>query len=217
MSGNKETKMFKIVIRIFLLIIFAQFSLTAQNKRLELQKQRVKASADTTFKRLIFPSHDSILHVNLGTIEIIRPYQFKNKRQEKKYGQLEIDVLKTYPLALIVSSELNLVNSELDSIYTDKSSKKTYLKWYQKYVYKTYIDSLKTLNATQGRLLLKLIHRETGETPYNLIKSYRGGFNALLWESLGFMAGANLNSTYDPEENKMIEHVIQRFRAGEYN
>ena len=217
MSGNKETKMFKIVIRIFLLIIFAQFSLSAQNKRLELQKQRVKASADTTFKRLIFPSHDIILHVNLGTIEIIRPYQFKNKRQEKKYEQLEIDVIKTYPLALIVSSELNLVNAELDSIYTDKSSKKTYLKWYQKYVYKTYIDSLRSLNLQQGRLLLKLIYRETGKSPYELIKSYRGRLNAIFWLSLSYLAGANLNSTYEPENDAMIEHVIRRYKAGEFN
>ena len=64
----------------------------------------------------------------MDLISISLVLSFKNKRQEKKYGQLEIDVLKTYPLALIVSSELNLVNSELDSIYTDKSSKKTYLK-----------------------------------------------------------------------------------------
>lgn len=76
---------------------------------------------------------------------------------------------------MIVGSELKLVNSELDSVYTDKSKRKTYIKWYQDYVYRTYIDSLKKLNLQQGRLLLKLIHRETGKSPYELIKSYRGG------------------------------------------
>lgn len=198
-------------------LFFAPVLSNAQNKRLELQKLREAARKDTTFKGFIFPPHDSILHVNLSTIEIIRPYQFKNSKEEKKYNQLETDVLKTYPLALIVGSELNLVNAELDSIYTNKSKRKTYIKWYQDYVYRTYIDSLKTLNARQGRLLLKLIHRETGKSPFALIKSYRGGLNALFWQSAAFMFGANLNSDYDPQDDAMIEHIIRRYKAGELN
>ena len=207
--------MIKFTSAIFVLIIFVQLSLSAQNKRSELQKQRETAGTDTTFKGFIFPSHDSIFHFNLREIEIISPYKFKNKRQEKKYNQLEQDVLKTYPLALIVGSELKLVNSELDSVYTDKSKRKTYIKWYQDYVYKTYIDSLKKLNLEQGRLLLKLIHRETGKTPYELIKSYRGGLNAIFWQSAAFLFGANLNSSYDPEDDAMIEHIIRRYKAGQ--
>jgi len=207
--------MIKITSTIFVLIFIAQFSLLAQNNRLKSQNKREAASADTTFKGFIFPSHDSVFHVNMKEIVIILPYKFKNKRQEKKYNQLEVDVLKTYPLALIVGSEVNLVNSELDSVYTDKSKRKTYIKWYQNYVYKTYIDSLKKLNLQQGRLLLKLIHRETGKSPYELIKSYRGGLNAIFWQSAAFMFGANLNSSYDPEDDAMIEHIIQRYKAGQ--
>lgn len=209
--------MIKIISQIFLLITIVQFSLSAQNNRLEHQKGRETAKTDTTFNGFVFPSHDSILHINLGTIEIIRPYQFKNKRQEKKYNQLEVDVLKAYPLALIVGSELNLVNAKLASINTDKSKRRIYIRWYQHYVYKTYIDSLKTLNAQQGRLLLKLIYRETGMTPYELIKSYRGGLNAIFWQSAALMFGANLNSSYDPEEDEMTEHIIRRYRSGEFN
>ncbi len=209
--------MIKAVIPVFLFIFFAQFALNAQNKRTESQRERGSAKADTTFQGFVFPSHDSILHINLHEIEIIPPYQFRNKRQEKKYNQLEVDVLKTYPFARIVSSELNLVNAELDSVYNNKSKRKTYIKWYQDYVYKTYIDSLKTLNAQQGRLLLKLIHRETGKSPYELIKAYRGGLNAIFWQSAAFMFGANLNSDYKPEDEAMIEHIIRRYKAGEFN
>jgi len=209
--------MIKVLIPVFLFLFFAQFTLNAQNNRIKLEKQRETAKVDTSFNGFNFPSHDSILHFNLLEIEIISPYKFKNKRQEKKYTQLETDVLKTYPLALIVSSELKLVNSELDSIYTDKARRKTYIKWYQDYVYKTYIDSLKSLNTQQGRLLLKLIHRETGKTPYELIKSYRGGLNAIFWQSAAFMFGANLKSDYNPEDEAMIEHIIRRYKAGEFN
>ena len=207
----------KKIIPAFLLFVFTiQFSLLAQTKRNNPPKNKEVAKADSTFKGFKFPSHDSIFHFNLHEIEIIPPFKFKNKRQEKKYNQLEIDILKTYPFALIVGSELKLVNSELDSVYTDKSKRKTYIKWYQDYVYKTYIDSLKRLNIQQGRLLLKLIHRETGKTPYELIKSYRGGFNAFFWQSAAFMFGANLNSSYNPEDDAMIEHIIRRYKSGEF-
>jgi len=209
--------MIRVSASIFLLLIFFQFSVYTQNKQPGLQKQRGSAKTDSLFKGFVFPSHDSILHFTLKEIEIIPPFKFKNKRQVKKYNQLEEDVLKTYPFALIVSSEVKLVNSELDSVYTDKSKRKTYIKWYQDYVYRTYIDSLKKLNLQQGRLLLKLIHRETGKTPYELIKSYRGGWNAFFWQSAAFMFGANLNSSYDPEADKMIEHIIRRYKTGEFN
>jgi hypothetical protein len=209
--------MIKIISTFLLFIFITQVSVIAQHNRSESQIIHRKAkSADTTFNGFKFPPHDTILHFNLHEIEIIPPYKFKNKRQEKKYNQLELDVLKTYPLALIVGSELKLVNYELDSVYTNKSERKKYIKWYQDYVYKTYIDSLKKLNLHQGRLLLKLIDRETGKTPYELIKSYRGVFNAVFWQSAAFLFGANLNSSYDVEDDAMIEHIIRRYKAGEF-
>jgi len=209
--------MVKVISSIIILFFLGNFSLNAQNKRVELQKKREAEAAARGFKGFIFPMKDSVFHVNLDEIEIIRHYPFKNKREEKKYSQLQLDVLKVYPLAMVVSSELKLVNAEIDSIYNDKSKKKAYLKWYQSYVYNTYIDTLKTLDIRQGRLLLKLIDRETGKTPYDLIKTYRGGFNAILWQSAAFMFGANLKSTFDPEDDAMIEHIIKRYKAGDFN
>lgn len=200
---------------LLLLIIGLNLNGICQNDRLKLQSKREVVKIDTSFWALKFPSHDSLWHITMNTIEIVEPYRFKNKREERRYSQLEIDVAKAYPLALIVGSELKLVNSELDSIYTDKAGRKKYLKWYQDYVYRTYIDSLKSLSLQQGKLLLKLIHRETGKTPYDLIKSYRGGLNALFWQTSAFLFGANLNSSYDPVDDAMIEHIIRRIKAGD--
>ncbi len=209
--------MIKTTFLIVLNIMTWNFPIYAQIRNQETQIDLKAAKAEGTFKGFVFPSHDSILHVNLGIIEMIGPFPFKSNKEKKKYSQLEVDLMKTYPLALFVSSELKIVNTEFESNSTDQAKRKVYIKWYQKYIYKTYIDSLKTLNSHQGRLLLKLIHRETGKTPYELIKSYRGGFNALVWQSLAFMAGANLNSNYDPNENIMIEHIIRRYKSGEFN
>lgn len=208
------------MIKYFIVLILFGFVLKipvkGQTNRLELQKNREPLIKDTLS---LEPVHigDSIIHINLRPFEIVRPYLLKNKREEKKYNQLVIDVKRTYPLSLIVGSELKLVNSELDSLYKDQKSRKTYIKWYQDYVYKTYIDSVKSLNIRQGKLLLKLICRETGKSSYELIKEYRGGLNAFFWQSMAFMLGANLKSEYDPIEDAMVENIILRYKSGEFN
>ncbi len=208
------------MIRFLVLFVVLSFSLSnllsAQTNRIDLQKSREPVKPDTSLMGFEHPA-DSLIHINLKTVEIVRPFIFKNKRQEKKYDQLLVDVRKTYPLSLIVSSELNLVNAELDSIYKDKKSRKNYLKWYQDYVYKTYIDSVKSLNVRQGKLLLKMIYRETGKSPYELIKEYRGGLNAFFWQSMAFLLGANLKSEYDPVEDAMVENIILRIKSGEFD
>lgn len=162
-------------------------------------------------------SEDSLIHINLLEVEVIQPYIFKNAREERKYDRLVEDVIKTYPLSLIVGSELTRVNLELKDVYTDKKRRKTYIKWYEGYIYDTYIDSLKTLNVRQGRLLLKLIDRETGQSPYKLIKEYRGGGRAFMWRTMALFFGANLNSRYDKEDEIMLEHIIRRYEAGEFD
>lgn len=200
---------------LFIIILITLYNGEAQTNRIELQKSREPLEKDTIFwGNDLLP--DSLWHIRLKPVEIVKPYFAKNKREEKKYDQLLIDVRKAYPLSIIVGSELKLVNSELDSIYKNKKERKTYVKWYQDYVYKTYIDSVKTLNIRQGKLLLKLIYRETGKSPYELIKEYRGGLNAVFWQSMAFMLGANLRSDYDPVEEAMIENIVLRIKSGEF-
>jgi hypothetical protein len=208
--------MVKLFLFLFLFLLTAHQSAKAQSNRLDLQKLREPVEKDTlNIDKIV--TEDGQWHISLRPIEIVRPYVFTNERQKKKYDQLLTDVKKAYPLSLIVGSEFRLVNSELDSIYKDKSSRKKYIKWYQDYVYKRYIDSVKTLSVRQGKLLLKLISRETGRSSYELIKEYRGGLNAVFWQSMAFMFGANLKSEYDPVEDAMIENIVRRIKSGEFN
>jgi hypothetical protein len=154
---------------------------------------------------------DTMLHFSYPPIEIRGEYKYKNRHQEKKYYQLYEDIKRTYPLSQIVSSEVKLVNAEVDSLYRTKAKEKAYLKWYEKHIYNTYIDTLKTLNIRQLRLLIKLIDRETGNSPYKLIKRYRGGLDAFLWQLSANAMMLNLKSEYDPSEEDMIEDIITRF------
>lgn len=199
--------------RIFILSIAALFFLTnrtiAQPSRLILQSKREKAIKAAESKT--DNSADTMIHFSFPPVEIEAKYPYKNKRQERKYHQLYEDVKRTYPLSKIVLSEVKLVNAELDSIYRTKAQKKEYLKWYEKHIYHTYIDTLKSLNIRQIRLFVKLVNRETGSSPYNLIKKYRGGLDAFLWQLSANALLVNLKSEYDPVEDAMIEDIIKKF------
>ena len=181
----------------------------AQTSRLILQSEREKAVTDAPL--VVAESSDTMLHFSFPPIEIEGEYLLKDKHQERKYHQLYDDIKRTYPLSKIVSSEVKLVNAELDSIYKTKSKGKQYLKWYEKHIYHTYIDTLKSLNIRQVKLFVKLIHRETGSSPFELIKKYRGGLDAFLWQLSANALLVNLKSEYDPIEDAMLEDILKKF------
>lgn len=199
-----------VILNILFLSSFC-YQLTAQTSRLILQAQRDQILKDSLRKAEQGTVTDTILHFSFPPIEIRGEYVYKNRQQEKKYHQLYEDIKRTYPLSQIVSSEVKLVNAELDSIYRTKAKEKAYLKWYEKHVYHTYIDTLKSLNIRQVKLFVKLINRETGSSPYELIKKYRGGLNAFLWQFSANTMMVNLKSEYDPVEDAMIEDIITKF------
>ena len=154
---------------------------------------------------------DTMLHYNFPPVEIEGQYRFENKQQENKYHQLYLDIKRVYPLSKIVSGEVKLVNRELDSVYLTKSDRKRYLKWYEKHIYHTYLDTLKSLNARQTRLFIKLINRETGSSPYDLVKRYRGSMDAFLWQLAANAMLLNLKKEYDPHEDAMLEDILVKF------
>lgn len=211
----KTSPLHKLFLTCISVVLFVAFLITladrtfAQTSRLILQSEREKAIKESQLK--ISGSSDTMLHLSFPPIEIVGEYLFKNKHQERKYHQLYNDIKRTYPLSKIVSSEVKLVNAELDSIYRTKSKEKEYLKWYEKHIYRTYIDTLKSLNIRQTKLFIKLIDRETGCSPYNLIKKYRGGLDAFMWQLAANTLFVNLKSEYDPAEDAMIEDIIRKF------
>jgi Domain of unknown function (DUF4294) len=116
-----------------------------------------------------------------------------------------------YPLSKIVSGEIKVVNEALDTVYHTKAAQKKYLKWYEKHIYHTYLDTLKSLNARQTKLLIRLISRETGSSPYQLVKKYRGGLDAFLWQLAANGMLLNLKKEYDPNEDAMLEDILGKF------
>lgn len=156
-----------------------------------------------------------VVNVNLDEILVFESYVCKNEKEEKELKELEEDIEVVYPLIKIIRSEYNRVSSELD-LYEGKKEK-AYLKWYEDYAREHYLKYLSGLNQRQGRLFLKLITRELNRTPFQLIKEYRNGFRAVLWQGAAMLFMANLNAKYEPEKNPMIEYVMKKMDAHNIN
>lgn len=151
---------------------------------------------------------DTMLMVYMDELVIFPVEKFKNKMQEKFYWLTVRDVKLTLPYAKLIANELNKTNKKLASFPGDKERKK-YLAQYEKDVLHKYEPELKKMNINQGKMLLKLIDRECNQTPYELIKAYRGTFTAFFWQGLARIFGSNLKSEYDGrDKDKIVERII---------
>ncbi|MBR8535971.1 DUF4294 domain-containing protein [Carboxylicivirga sediminis] len=159
-------------------------------------------------------NHDTIPHVNLKEVPVIPPYVFKNKRAKRHYGKLVRNVKKVLPYARSAGEKVNTINADL-ALLTNEKEKKTYLKKAEKELFDEFEAPLRKLTFSQGRLLIKLINRETGNTTYDLIKQFKGGVSAFFWQGIARLFGSNLKSEYHAEsEDKMIEHIILLIDSG---
>jgi len=143
-----------------------------------------------------------------------KPLQFKNKRKQRRYNRLERYVKKVYPYAQLAASKLKEYEGELATLHTEKERRKV-MKKVEKALKDQYGDELKKLTVTQGKILLKLIDRQTGRTSYELVKQMRGSFSVAMWQGFALIFGQNLKSQYDVNgKDKWIEHIVKRIELG---
>jgi hypothetical protein len=152
--------------------------------------------------------------VEIKEVTVYAHPRFPKKRDYRKYERLVYNLKKVYPYALIVRTRLFKVNEDMKNIATDKE-RKDYMKKVEKDVFAEYEDDIREMTITQGRLLIKLIDRETQNTSYTLIKDYRGKLAAAFWQGIARIFGTNLKEEYDPfGEDALIESIIQDIDAG---
>ena len=173
----------------------------------ECKAQQLADSINLVLQHRII-NNDTIPHVNLQEVPVIPPYQFKNKRHKRRYGKLVRNVKKVLPYARSAGKKVNTINTHLATLSSEKE-KKDYLKEAEKELFDEFEKPLRKLTFSQGRLLIKLINRETGDTTYELIKHFKGGFSAFFWQSVARLFGSNLKAEYHKDgEDQMIEHII---------
>ncbi len=159
---------------------------------------------------------DTLNVYTLPDVKISEPRVFKNKRDEKKYWRMVRNVKIALPYAKIAKDKLVNYEAQLDG--KQNGAKKRIMKQVEQDLLAEYGDELKGLTITQGRILLKLIDRETGHTSYELVESLRGWFSANFWQGIAVLFDASLKSDFNPKENAddaMIDEIVVKIENGE--
>ena len=183
----------------FLLLILLSNNLICQDNFQEL---------DFLFPGDSIPSNTFIL----DEVTVYQPLTFENDDEIKRYVILRYRVKKVYSYAKLASERMNRIDSRVDSI-NSKRKKRLYLKKLEKFVYNEFSDELRKLSRSQGRILVKLLNRQTGLTAHRIVSDYRNKFRALLYNTAASFYSISLKDKYEPfedYEDYLIEDILQR-------
>ena len=155
--------------------------------------------------------------IDLNEVIVFKRLKFDNKEDRRRYLILRRKTRKVFPYAKLAADRLVELNSRLDSI-EGKRARKKYTKIIHKYLEGEFSAELKKLTRTEGQILIKLIHRQTGETAFELIKRLRSGWRAFWYNTTASAFDISLKREFDPvneEEDFLIEDILQRsFQSG---
>lgn len=159
-------------------------------------------------------SGDTIVRgsISLNEVLLLPKRPFKNSEDIRKYLILKRKTIKVYPYSVMASNRLNSLNERLLSIKT-KRQRKRYTKMVQKFLENELTPELSKLTQSEGQILIKLIHRQTGISTYNLIKRLRNGIRAFIYNTTAKFFNMNLKVEFNPENDitdYYIEDILQR-------
>ncbi|MDE3740691.1 DUF4294 domain-containing protein [Maribacter polysaccharolyticus] len=195
-----------------LFLVFGLFTLLVSG---QVEEQPL----DSVTGKMIMIEGDSIVYgsIPLEEVYVFSKLKFKSYKDKLRYYILRRKTLKVFPYAQLASERLQELNDRLAKIEKTRKRKK-YTKKVQKYIEGEFSDELKKLTRTEGQILVKLIHRQTGETAFGLVKELRSGWRAFWYNTTANMFKISLKEVYDPElveEDYLIEDILQRaFAAG---
>lgn len=190
---------------LFVILLFAFSTLYAQDSlpvQDSLQKKYMIIAGDTVPRESI----------DLKEVVILKKLRFNSLAERRRYLILRRKTRKVYPYAKLASERLVELNSRLEAI-SSKSKRRSYTRIVQKYIEDEFSAELKKLTHTEGQILVKLVHRQTGTTTFNLIKNLKSGWRAFWYNTTASLFEISLKEEYDPENNQedfMIEDILQR-------
>ena len=135
---------------------------------------------------------------------------FKTKEEKLNYYRTKKRIKKVYPIALFAKNKLNEIRSSLDTIPKNRKKRK-FKRELGKWVKNEYEPIFRKMSIKEGRILIKLVYRETNYTTYDLVKDYRGRFSAFFWQRVIKAYDNDLKMKYDPisnSEDELIESIL---------
>lgn len=168
----------------------------------------VKGVHDTIRVSTTNVDNELIPWVVIPEIPIIDTRLFRSAEEKAKFNRLRYNVLKVLPYAMYARRKYEELQMNLANVKSRKE-KRVMIKAFESEIKDMFNREVKNLTITQGGILIKLIDRETGNSSYDLLKDMKGGITAFFYQSIARIFGNNLKNTYDPQEDRDIESIIQ--------
>lgn len=164
---------------------------------------------------MVVKNGDTIYKADIQPVTITAKRTFKSKAAERQFWKLVYNVRKVMPYAAIAREKMAKLDDNYRSI-EKKKDRSAYAKQVEKELFAEFEGELRELTVTQGRILMRLVDRETGSTTYEIVKEFRGGFQAFFWQGIAKIFGSDLKTTFDPTkgEDKVIEMIIYQIEEG---
>lgn len=193
--------------------IFAATGLHAQNDGQEL---RLKVKAYKGYTHFVDEYGDMCRLTYIRDVYVYPPMKFKNKKEEEFYWRTVRDVRKTLPYAKLAFATLCETYEYIQTI-PDKKERERHLKRLEKDIFEQYKPVVKRMTKNQGKVMLKLINRETDQTGYSIVKAFLGSFRAGFWQTFGRFFGINMRAGFHPNKNRedaTIERIATLIEQG---
>lgn len=157
----------------------------------------------------ITPQGDTIPGSVLPTVEVFGKLTRQWKNYWADWTRLRNAVYVTYPYAKRAGRVMNEINAKLVNV-SDKKTRKDIIKSHEKELKKEFTDKLTNLSVYQGKILMKLIYRETGNNCYEIIDEYKGFISAAFWQTVAVLFGSNLKQNYEADGKDMaMEKIVK--------
>ncbi len=158
--------------------------------------------------------NDTLPYIKIAGVEVFDFKMFKTKKQARRNTRLIRNVKKVYPWAKLAGQKLREYEQVLSEVEKERQKRKI-MRQVEKEIHDQYGNELKKLTISQGKILIKLIDRETQNTSFALVKDFRGGFAAFFYQSFARLFGYNLKTKYDPlGEDRNIETIVRMIENG---
>jgi hypothetical protein len=175
------------------------------------------AQAQPYILRAVVENGDTIPIITLRPLVVSNSRTFKDRWAQARYDRLYRNVKIVYPYAKAAGKTIRMVDVNLGKI-TNARQKEIYLKQTESALMKEFEDDIRKMTFSQGKILIKLIDRETRYTSYELVKHYRGGISAFFWQGIARVFSADLKSDYDDQQDdRDIELIIQSIEGTAYS
>lgn len=189
-------------------VLFAGITTYAQT----LEEMKEDGDSLTTFYYLVEGDTIPREFIDLDEVVLLNKLEFNGKEDRRRYLILRRKTRKVYPYAKLASERLTTMTERLKTV-EKKRDRRRYTKRIQKYIEEEFSEKLKKLTRTEGQILVKLIHRQTGRTAFDLVKELRTGWRAFWYNTTASLFAISIKEEYKPfdtKEDYLIEDILER-------